>query len=314
MVITETDVLRRALAEQYVFAQGELKIQPSGGPLLCPAPLPDLDPALLVGTIETLNAEGQYSAWIMFGGPPDQRLPGEAALVALGWHSQSRHEGAVSSTFMGGTPEALHSDPEPLPPGLYLHPETRTVLFVRPGPPDQDQQVIWELDTGRSYAYLSRAPRELLILAALRHPAGASVVPVNGTRGESDTLTHSAESVLITWPGTAADLHAQYAAQLTAAGWADRTPEPSGSSSAWSFDSGAGLGLSPCNRFRTTGSWCSSRPSGLAWHGSRATSGSAPTRCTARVSEGGHLTSWDAFSQAVRRELDAFWTYLDLLK
>jgi len=242
MVATEMDMLRHVLAQQYVFAQGELKIQPGGGPLLCSAPLPDFDPALLIGTIETLDAEGQYSAWIMFDLSSGEQLPDEAALGALGWRSQSRHDGAVSSAFLGGTPESLRSDSGPTPPDLYLHPETRTVLFVRPGPPDQEQQVTWELDTGRSYEHLSRAARELLILPALRHPTGTGIVPLSGTRGESDALTHSAESVLITWPGTVADLHAQYAAQLTTAGWIDRTSDPSGSSSAWSFDGGAGLG------------------------------------------------------------------------
>lgn len=241
MVATETEVLRRALAQQYVFSSGELKVRPGAGPLLCPAPLPDLDPALLVGTIETANAEGQYSAWIMFNGTPGQHLPDDAALVALGWRSRPRGIDAGVSTFMGDTPAVLHSGPAATP-DLYLHPETRTVLFVRGGTGHGDGPVTWQLDTGRSYEHLNRAPRELLVLPTLKHPAGTRVYPLSGTRGESDTLTHSAESVLITWPGTAAELHTHYAAQLTATGWADQTSEPSGSSSTWSFDGTAGQG------------------------------------------------------------------------
>ena len=241
MVATETEVLRRALAQQYVFSSGELKVRLGAGPLLCPAPLPDLDPALLVGTIETANAEGQYSAWIMFDLSSGEQLPDDAALVALGWRSRPRGIGPGVSTFMGDTPAVLHSGPA-LPPDLYLHTETRTVLFLRGGTGHGDGPVTWQLDTGRSYEHLNRAPRDLLVLPALTHPAGTRVYPLSGTRGESDTLSNSAESVLITWPGTAAELHAHYAAQLTATGWADQTSGPSGSSSTWSFDGGAGQG------------------------------------------------------------------------
>ncbi|MGY2897256.1 hypothetical protein [Deinococcus sp. UYEF24] len=244
MVTTESEVLRRALSQQYVFSQGELKVRPNSGPMLSPAPLPDLDPALLVGTIETTDAEGQYSAWIMFDLPPGHRPADEAALGALGWRRGPRSVGPGLSTSTEDMPEASPPDPRPTLLGLFLHPETRTVLSIRSALLDQNEQVTWELDTGRSYEYehLSWEPQNLLILPALRHPAGSSVSLLGGGRSEADTLTHSAESVLITWAGTAAELHTHYAAQLMAAGWVDRTSELSESTSTWSFDGGAGQG------------------------------------------------------------------------
>ncbi|WP_407573079.1 hypothetical protein [Deinococcus altitudinis] len=201
--------------------------------------------ALLVGTIETTDAEGQYSAWIMFDLPPGQQLPDEVALEALGWRRGLNSVGPGLSTSPEDAPEAPEAAPpdrRPTLSGLYLHQETRTVLFIRSGLLGQNEQVTWELDTGQSYEHLSREPRNKLVLPALRHPAGSSVSLLGGGWSESDTLTHSAESVLITWAGTAAKLHTHYAAQLTAAGWVNQTSELSESTSTWSFGGGAGQG------------------------------------------------------------------------
>jgi len=240
---TESDLLKHALVQQGVFVQGELQARPGSGPLLCPAPLPEFDPALVLGTLEVVNTEGQYSAWIMFDTLSDQRLPDEAAMVTLGWHGRHRDLGPGVSTFLGDTPGAKDVDPGQVgPPELFLHPETRTVLFVRNRAGDQDRYVTWQLDVGQTYEHLSQAPRPLLILPMLRHPAGTSVTPISGTRGQSDTLTHSAESILVTWLGTATDLHAHYAVQLVEADWVGQLPEPSGASSTWSFEGGAGQG------------------------------------------------------------------------